>query len=118
MITILDHETAPAIAETADAQGLEVRKMPGLLSLEELENIDSFADAWMDQNKQMISELAFGTAVAVRVPVGDFLTARSRHDAIDQFMERFGRNAKAHVFTVGIPLTIGGGFGHSHRERR
>jgi hypothetical protein len=74
-----------------------------------LQELIDFERTWSDQNRALLDSLPRGTAVAVNMTTGDYVTAPNGLKAMDLFEERFGTSVWAWVHEVGVPITIGGG---------
>lgn len=78
-------------------------------SAPQLPYLGEFSRVWLQAHAQDIACLPVGTAVAVRIPDGAYVTAPDSLAAMDAFEARFGTEARGWVHEVGIPIKLGGG---------
>jgi hypothetical protein len=88
---------------TTAAGNAELPPMPSVTEL-----ID-FERAWSAKNRALLDSLPRGTAVAVNMANGEYITAPNGLIAMDLFEARYGTGVWAWVHEVGVPITIGGG---------
>lgn len=103
----------------ADASGRSVTKPTEELDQENVvtglhqgagsTTLAEFVSSWQRRNQDLMRRLPTGTVVAVNIADGRHVTGRDGLEAMDEFERVYGLDARAWVFEVGVPITIGGG---------
>jgi hypothetical protein len=96
-------------SQIPDHAGSEPKAGARVLTSAERSAVAAFGKSWSLANRELLDSLAVGTVVAVSFPDGAYVAAATGLVAMDAFEERFGHDALAWVFEVGVPISIGGG---------
>ena len=91
MTVVDDPETVELSAEEASALGQKGRR-------------------WSEVHSDALAKLAAGTTVIINVDTGEYVSASSWFEALEQYQRRFGNDGPfGWSFEVGRPIFVGGG---------
>ena len=73
------------------------------------EEIAKAGERWLEEKRAEIDRLAVGTVVVIDVATGEYITAATRIEAMDEYDRRIGPDRPGFIHQVGRRIFLGGG---------